>query len=374
MYTERYYKEELCHHGIKGQQWGVRRYQYENGSLTPEGRIHYGVGNSRIQVRSGDYSGYTTKKATKPAFSGHRKTSQEIKTKLKDDLSQDMRRNAFLYILAPLAPQAFMMLSGRLISHAGAMHAINKRDKDLEQYELNRANTAKYNKQKGVYEQLNKPSKVLNSEKEVKSIATEVNKLNRGLQKHNIEANNCACCSNAYIMRRKGYETLANSSEEGYFLRDYASAFPKSKVNNFYKKYDKSEPRTKQVIMTNLNNSELFTGKDKPKKEYAVTMGLSKSERENIKTEFFNSINKSENGSYGTITVNFNSAPAGHVFNYEVINNKIYAVDCQRPNKIVQPLDKYLNSFNELGGLSYIAYNDVSKVEPDFNNVKEYLI
>lgn len=32
----------LCHHGVKGQKWGVRRYQYEDGTLTPEGKIHYG--------------------------------------------------------------------------------------------------------------------------------------------------------------------------------------------------------------------------------------------------------------------------------------------------------------------------------------------
>lgn len=31
----------LIHHGIKGQRWGVRRYQNENGSLTPKGRKHY---------------------------------------------------------------------------------------------------------------------------------------------------------------------------------------------------------------------------------------------------------------------------------------------------------------------------------------------
>lgn len=29
---------ELYHHGVKGQKWGVRRYQYADGSLTPEGR------------------------------------------------------------------------------------------------------------------------------------------------------------------------------------------------------------------------------------------------------------------------------------------------------------------------------------------------
>ena len=32
------YQNELCHHGIKGQKWGVRRYQYTDGSLTPMGK------------------------------------------------------------------------------------------------------------------------------------------------------------------------------------------------------------------------------------------------------------------------------------------------------------------------------------------------
>ena len=31
----------LAHHGIKNQKWGVRRFQYEDGTLTPEGIIRY---------------------------------------------------------------------------------------------------------------------------------------------------------------------------------------------------------------------------------------------------------------------------------------------------------------------------------------------
>jgi hypothetical protein len=38
---------ELFHSGTKGMKWGKRLYQYEDGSLTPLGRSHYGVGPSR---------------------------------------------------------------------------------------------------------------------------------------------------------------------------------------------------------------------------------------------------------------------------------------------------------------------------------------
>lgn len=50
----------LEHHGIKGQKWGIRRYQNEDGSLTPEGRERYGLGKD-----TNDYSRYNLKKRTK---------------------------------------------------------------------------------------------------------------------------------------------------------------------------------------------------------------------------------------------------------------------------------------------------------------------
>ena len=34
----------LAHHGIKGMRWGIRQWQNPDGSLTPAGRIRYGVG------------------------------------------------------------------------------------------------------------------------------------------------------------------------------------------------------------------------------------------------------------------------------------------------------------------------------------------
>lgn len=51
MYTDNW--TELYHHGIKGQKHGQRRYQNADGSLTPLGREHYGVGVRRAKAVTG---------------------------------------------------------------------------------------------------------------------------------------------------------------------------------------------------------------------------------------------------------------------------------------------------------------------------------
>lgn len=40
----KYSPSVLMHHGVKGQKWGVRRYQNKDGSLTPAGEKHVGAG------------------------------------------------------------------------------------------------------------------------------------------------------------------------------------------------------------------------------------------------------------------------------------------------------------------------------------------
>ena len=43
----------LCHHGIKGQKWGIRRFQNEDGTLTAAGRKRYDVAPSGEMTEKG---------------------------------------------------------------------------------------------------------------------------------------------------------------------------------------------------------------------------------------------------------------------------------------------------------------------------------
>lgn len=58
------YGQSLTHFGIKGQKWGVRRFQYENGSYTPEGKERYG----RSSETGGPQKGLTGGLFFRPRF------------------------------------------------------------------------------------------------------------------------------------------------------------------------------------------------------------------------------------------------------------------------------------------------------------------
>lgn len=84
--------EYLMHYGVKGQKHGVRKYQNEDGTLTEEGRRHYGYGMDK-KVRILDP---TKKPNTKPKeiTAEERRKIKEATDKIKG-MTPEERRNAF---------------------------------------------------------------------------------------------------------------------------------------------------------------------------------------------------------------------------------------------------------------------------------------
>lgn len=60
------YGNSLAHYGIKGQKWGIRRFQYENGSYTPEGKERYGRGSKTGGSQKGLTRGFFFKPKPEP--------------------------------------------------------------------------------------------------------------------------------------------------------------------------------------------------------------------------------------------------------------------------------------------------------------------
>lgn len=100
------YSATLSHHGIKGQKWGIRRYQNEDGTLTPAGlERYYGNGSQRhIQKelnRADKEAAYIIGDINKHSYaeSGLRKKAQKMVQKNTDEngvVRLDKRKTAKL--------------------------------------------------------------------------------------------------------------------------------------------------------------------------------------------------------------------------------------------------------------------------------------
>lgn len=111
------WETELYHHGIKGQKWGVRRYQNEDGSLTAEGVARYGENGSatgkerarflnKLDSQRARYiaTGSQTKKADKKeaAYKGATMTEKTINRVLQaanNDKTPIMSKSVTRYVM-----------------------------------------------------------------------------------------------------------------------------------------------------------------------------------------------------------------------------------------------------------------------------------
>lgn len=118
---------ELYHHGIKNQKWGVRRYQNPDGSLTPLGRLRYGTPE---KLRK-SYTKKTSKKEHKDAYKDVKKMSNEeiqknierlkLEQQLKDLTKEDVEKgeSTVKRILLKSAESAATSITTTAFTNAG---------------------------------------------------------------------------------------------------------------------------------------------------------------------------------------------------------------------------------------------------------------
>lgn len=84
----------LAHYGIPNQKWGVRRFQNEDGSLTPAGRERYGVGPERASKKysKAGMVGLEAKYQAKRAVKSVKKTASDLSRQRRESVAASKQR------------------------------------------------------------------------------------------------------------------------------------------------------------------------------------------------------------------------------------------------------------------------------------------
>ena len=102
MSTYGYFKQDamsdyaIAHHGIKGQKWGIRRFQNPDGSLTPEGRSRYGISDKEYSIAKKLYRGkgkYSIPLYTNLKSGSYEKAQKSVEAILKYDAMRSEAEN-----------------------------------------------------------------------------------------------------------------------------------------------------------------------------------------------------------------------------------------------------------------------------------------
>lgn len=174
---------ELYHHGIKGQKWGVRRFQNKDGTLTPAGKSRIMTGRKL--------------KYTSPAIESAKSTGKYFVKKL----------------IASTVPGAGILFNAMTVANLAA-------------YAKNNFDKTDYVKKEGEIEKLSK----LKKKTVPSSIEDDLKKVNPRLPGQKGTVNNCMYCTAAMEMRRRGYDVRARKKSSGVVEDAYKDWFDNAKI------------------------------------------------------------------------------------------------------------------------------------------------
>ena len=199
LHLDTYGRPYLAHHGIKGQRWGVRRFQNSDGTWTAAGKIRYGSGESKQKTAKEDIG----------------------KTKLKDiDHKKDGSNKG----------QVAMFLAS-VGMHTITMNPVGLAV-DLGRGAMAVGSTVKENQaKKRIAKAETDPETGLKLKAKETTADQDLKMTNPGYHNFNTNTkNNCVLCSTAFELRRRGYDVIAEKAGVGYTSEEYTKWFKGAKT------------------------------------------------------------------------------------------------------------------------------------------------
>lgn len=204
---------ELYHWGIKGQKWGVRRFQNEDGSLTPEGKRRYGIDDTGV------ISDRSQKKIDRDAKRYRRQINLENKYR-EQGLSQeeaeqkaDKREKVRKAVIIGSAAVATA-----LVAYGG--------------YKIYQSNKADIDPLTG-FRKLKNPAETMDAVNRANPGRVRFFSKDKNIELINGSSMNCALCTTSIELQKRGYDVKAGLSKTGFKM---------DKIEEFYKngKFDQT--------------------------------------------------------------------------------------------------------------------------------------